>query len=182
MKIVEIIYDELSKLLSENDVDWDIYEMMDDILYEVIREYKNALENGSGKQKWNVVPFPRLKKIWEDYIKYGVVRDTKGLDMIESIFTRNILKLNANTILAGHDSYFPDDEVNDYGLTRDDFWEGRENYDFFNFIEGYNGQPIISDYGLKPLFKLLQEVRKTHEYEKKLPILDKNVKYCTYEI
>ncbi|MFW6272390.1 MAG: hypothetical protein ACOC2U_01255 [bacterium] len=169
MKIQALIKEEIYKYLTENehdDIDWDLYEMMDDVLHDVISDYKDALEKGGGKQPWKVVPFPRLKKIWEDYIRHGVVRDTKGLDMIEKIFTENVLKLKANNELSGREPYFPD-EIENYDLTEDDFW-GNDNFDFGDFIGDKT-----SDYGLNPLLNLVDKLRKTNDYEKKLPILDK---------
>lgn len=167
MRIKQIIKEEYIKLINENDIDWDLYEMMDEVFNDVVLEYKEALKKGYGKQSWRVVPFPRLKKIWEDYIRYGVVRDTKGIDMIENIFTRNILKLKANNALSGRERYFPDDEIEEFDLTEKDFWNN-SGFDFGDFIDGK-----ISDYGLEPLLNLLVKLRKTNNYEEKLIILDK---------
>jgi len=166
-----IIREEISRYLNEDDIDWSLHELKDEILREVIEGFINAREKGGGKQPWSVIPFPRLKKIWEDHLKRGVVNDTKGMDIFENIFTRNILKLYANTELAGHTESNMDDELSDYDLTMDDIWEG--DYDFGDYIEGPNGQSRISDYGLEPLGNLLAQLRKEQDYEKKLPIMDK---------
>ena len=173
MNIKGIIREEISRLFEEEDLDWDLYENMGNVLRDVIERYKDALEKGGGKQPWTVIPFLRLKKIWEDYIRYGVVHDEKGIDMIEAIFTKNVLKLNANTELAGHANSYPTEEIEDAGMTEDDLWDNGTDFDFGDYIAGPNGQPRISDYGLEPLFKLTLELRKESSYEKKLPILDK---------
>jgi len=170
-RVKQIIREEINKFLNEEDIDWSLYELKDEILREVIEGFLNAREKGGGKQPWSVIPFPRLKKIWEDQIKYGFVRDTKGMDMFENIFTRNILKLYANTELAGHTQSSMEDELSYYDQTMDSIWEG--DYDFGDYIEGPNGQSRISDYGLEPLVNLLAQLRKEQDYEKKLPIMDK---------
>ena len=95
MKLLkQIIREEISRI-TENDVDWDLHEAMDNIFNETLNGFLEARQKGGGQQSWNFLPFPRLKKIWEDYIKNGFVRDEKGLDVIERVMTRNILKLNA---------------------------------------------------------------------------------------
>jgi hypothetical protein len=172
-RVKQIIREEINKFLNEDDIDWSLYELKDEILREVIGGFLDAREKGGGKQPWSVIPFPRLKKIWEDHIKYGFVRDTKGMDMFENIFTRNILKLYANTELAGHTQSDMADELNDYDQTMDSIWDRTGNYNFGDYIVGSNGQYRISDYGLEPLGNLLAQLRKEQDYEKKLPIMDK---------
>jgi len=49
----------------------------------------------------------RLIKIWNDYAKTGMVRDTKGMDNITGIIVTNIHKLKVNTILCGHEQDDP---------------------------------------------------------------------------
>jgi hypothetical protein len=165
----EIIREEISSFLNEEDVDWGLYEAMDSIFHETVQGFLDAREKGGGKQPWNFLPFPRLKKIWEDYMKFGFVRDVKGLDQIERIMTRNILKLNANTELSGHVSYSVDDKLEEYGMTWEDFWEGDFTFDDYMRDEITN----ISDYGLDPLLKLLGELRKQTKPEDKLVTIDK---------
>ena len=47
---------------------------------DVLSEFVNS-EPGT-KQQWDLVPFARVKKIWEDYMRMGFVRDEKGVDKI----------------------------------------------------------------------------------------------------
>lgn len=169
-KIKQIIREEINRLF-EDEFDYDLYELMDEVRNEVIEGFLDAREKGGGKQPWRVVPAGRLKKIWEDYIKFGHVRDVKGIEIIENLMTRNALKLNANTELSGHVNYGMEDELEPYGLTPDDIWEG--DFDFGDYIEGSNGQLMISDYGLQPILKLVMEVRRQSTPEQKLITLDK---------
>lgn len=173
--IKKIIREEMIKMLKEDfdlDIAYDILEKKDEIMRETISDFIDAKEKGGGRQPWKVIPFPRLKKIWEDYIKYGHVRDRKGIEMIENLFTRNILKLDVNTELAGHSTHYPDDELEDFGIDSDYLFDDPK-FDFGDYIAGPNGQPRISDYGLDPLLKLLEQLKHEQDYEKKLVILDK---------
>jgi len=123
--INRIIKEEIIHLLKEYDdyVDWELYEKKDDIMYKLLGDF--LLNNTPDFDKqiyWRVVPAGRLKKIWEDYIKLGFVRDTKGLDIIETIMINAALRLHIITMLSGHTSenpntYFEEawgDYVDDY--------------------------------------------------------------------
>ena len=169
MKLLkQIIREEISRI-TENDVDWDLHEAMDNIFNETLNGFLEARQKGGGQQSWNFLPFPRLKKIWEDYIKNGFVRDEKGLDVIERGMTRNILKLNANTELSGHVNYSIDDKLEDFGVTIDDIWEGE--FDFGDYMR--SDITNISDFGLDPLLALLAQVRRQTKPEEKLVTIDK---------
>lgn len=105
--IYRLIREEYRNLLKENynddDVDWSYYEREDELKMEIMQDF--LYKNNSDFTKhipWTVVPFPRLKKIWEDYMYNGFVRDTRGLEMIEEIMLDNTRKVNILTALAGH--------------------------------------------------------------------------------
>ena len=59
----------------------------------IISEYSNILseyyrvKGKRGKRtphmSWSVIPFARLKKIWQDYAQKGIVRDTSGMEGIK---------------------------------------------------------------------------------------------------
>lgn len=102
--IRKIIREEIMSFLKENEDEmYGMYEAEDNIKSEIFSDfiYNN---NGDFTKNiiWQVIPFSRLKKIWEDYIKMGVIRDVKGLEYIERITIRNALKINIITNLAGH--------------------------------------------------------------------------------
>lgn len=172
--IKSLLKEEIIKFLKENFDDYilDIYELRDEIMRDTIGGFIDAKEKGGGKQPWKLIPFSRLKKLWEDYINFGFVRDTKGIDMFENIFTRNILKLDVNTELAGHKTHTPEDDFEEFEITDDYLWEDTK-FDFGDYTAGPNGEPRISDYGLEPLMKLLEQLKREQDYEKKLTIMDK---------
>ena len=70
--IYRIIKEEYSRFLKENyddsDVDWSYYEREDELKMEIMQDflYKNT-PDFTKHIPWTVVPFARLKRIWEDY-------------------------------------------------------------------------------------------------------------------
>lgn len=167
-KVLQIIREEIQRLYEE-DVDWDLYELKNEIFHETVRGFLKARERGSGKQPWSFLPFPRLKKIWEDYMKNGFVRDEQGLEIIAGIMTRNILKLNVNTELSGRVNYSVDDDLEEYDITSENLWEGDFTFGDYMRDEITN----ISDFGLDPLLKLLKQLRQQTKPEEKLVTIDR---------
>ena len=117
--IYNIIKEEYIKFLNESydddDIDYEFFEresnikqgLFDDFLYNNNSDFTKHVP-------WTVVPFPRLKKIWEDYMSMGVVRDTRGLEYIEDIMIENTLKIYSITMLLGHTSYSPDEDYEEF--------------------------------------------------------------------
>lgn len=165
-----IIKEEVIKYLRETDedIDWGLYEKMDDIKRDVLYGFLEDKKHGIQHQPWQLIPFARLKKIWEDYMNTGVVRDTRGLEMIEEIITNNILKLYVNTELVGHSTNDPDDDFQDAGFTEEDKEE------FFDYIDSNFSDYAFSDFGGRRLglTTLLSQLRKTRTPEEKVSIID----------
>ena len=117
MKVInKIIKEECLKFLREyeEDVDWELYERRDELMRKMFADFLfNNNENYTKNIYWKLIPFPRLKKIWEDYMRYGFVRDEKGLELIENIAINNTLKIDIFTHLFGHTSQNPDDDYED---------------------------------------------------------------------
>jgi hypothetical protein len=115
----KIIKEEYQRFLKENyddeDVDWSFYERMDEIKQNIFYDflYKNN-QNFTKHVPWQVIPFPRLKKIWNDFMSTGIVRDTRGLEAIEDLMIENTLKVNTFTTLGGHTPQNPDDDWEEY--------------------------------------------------------------------
>jgi hypothetical protein len=104
--VYKIIKEEYIHFLNEtydDDIDYSYFEREEELKLEILNDflYKNNV-NFTKHIPWSVVPFARLKKIWEDYMQYGFVRDTRGLEMIEGIMLENTSKINVLTNFAGH--------------------------------------------------------------------------------
>lgn len=88
---------------------WDEY---DSVYYDQLTTLiDNVVDKDLKTQPWRVVPFQRIKKIWTDWSRLNFIRDEKGMNMIADIVINNIVKLDINTMLAGHTPYNPKDEL-----------------------------------------------------------------------
>lgn len=164
-----IIKEEFHKFLKESDedIDWDLEEKLTNTRDLILQRFLDDRERGIKEQPWQVVPFPRLKRIWEDYIKFGFVRDERGLDMIDKIIQDNIIKLYLNTELIGAVNYSPQEYFDDYDITDE------IKSEFYDYITKYSDY-AFNDFGgkRKGLTTLLVELRKTSVPEEKLVIID----------
>lgn len=144
-KIQRIIHEEVIKLLNEyelgGEVDWDFYERFDEIKLNIFSDFLwNNNAEYTKNAPWRVIPYPRLKKIWEDFMRVGIVRDVKGLDMIEGIMTGNVVKLDIFTTLAGHTPNSPDEDYEDaFGYHVDNYIQWKQQKPF-------NKQQLEIDY------------------------------------
>ena len=105
--IPKIINEELRSFIKEVDEDiHDMYEAEDNIKEELFNDFLyNNNPDFTKHLTWQVVPYARLKRVWEDYMKMGTVQNTKALDSIERIIIRCALKIDVITGLAGHKAY-----------------------------------------------------------------------------
>ena len=93
----------LKEVYNDEEIDYDSFNRENEIKGELFSDFLYSNTPDFTKHvPWTVVPFPRLKKIWEDYMNYGSVRDTRGLEMIEELMIDNTLKVSIFTNLAGH--------------------------------------------------------------------------------
>lgn len=177
----EIIKEEVLNYLreSDEDIDYDLYEKLDDVKRDILTGFFTDREKGIKSQPWQLVPFARLKKIWEDYMNYGHVRDVRGLEMIDDIIQDNILKLYANTELVGHSQADPKYDFEEYNYQPEDM------EDFYNYIDKYTDYGF-NDFGGKRLglTTLLVHLRKARTPEEKLLITDQilNVVHWTSDL
>jgi hypothetical protein len=81
-------------------------ELFDDFLYHNTPDFTKHVP-------WSVIPFARLKKIWEDYMTYGSVRDTRGFEMIENLMIDNTSKVSIFTNLAGNTQWGDEEAFNE---------------------------------------------------------------------
>jgi hypothetical protein len=137
MNLREFINKTILEYYEDNsDVDWDLYDQLNSTKEKIFTDflYKNNPDY-TKNVSWTVIPFPRLRKIWEDYIKTGIVRDESGLEMIQKIITNNILKVNIFTELAGHTPSSPDEDYEEYiGYFVDEYLDNKIKSEFLDKI------------------------------------------------
>lgn len=115
------------------------FELYNMLLIETIIAYKKR--NRSSRQRWEVISAEDLKQCWNQVAIYGFIRRPSTWERIRTIIIENVIKLQINTELMGHDTHYPD-ELKEWNLSGP-----RMSCDFFR--EG-NAGLRISDYGLKP--------------------------------
>jgi len=105
--IRNIIREEVGSFLKEyDDPMYDMFEAEENIKQEIFADFLwHNNQDFTKNINWQVVPYPRLKRVWEDYMKMGTVRNVKSLDAIERIVIRCALRIGIITNLAGHTSY-----------------------------------------------------------------------------
>lgn len=104
---------------------------MDEAARSTLTEFEQHINDPKYRQKWEVVPATRLKKIWNDYAKTGMVRDEKGMAGVAWTVQYTIWKIHANTILCGHTEQSP--------------LQFAENVMGENFEEKYGHDPFQDD-------------------------------------
>ena len=167
-KLKQIIEEEIENFLCEwhNDDDfYDLWDIKNEIMWETLHAIKDSKEGD--RQPWKLIPFNQLKNVWESFMRYGFVRHEKPVRDIEKILTRNILKLEVNTEIAGHKQYLPTEEMEDVGISEEEL---KEKIDYI--VDPKSGQLRISDYAMEKLFTILDKLRQEKDINKKIPLFD----------
>ena len=154
------------------------FELYDEVLEKTVSQ---ALSWTPGKkQQWEKIPAPLLLKTWNDFVLYGIVRNEKAISVFENILKRNIVQLDLNTQLMGHSSIdlYLEFEDERFGLTPEEITKVKDVFENQDFAEDENGQPILSDYGLKPLQDLLLKLVMAKSAEDKLVLIDQMLNVC----
>lgn len=185
MKII-ITEEQLKKILIETK---DYYDFWDDELSSVtniLSEFMNDKKNGIKTKKWRLIPFEQYRNALIEFMRYGKFMrfPTKYIDRWSEIVTNNILSINAITELAGHTQFAPYDEVDDFFFGNDpeksgQIYDYESCYKYLDSLGFYDWANLpdetfaISDYGLKPLYKLIMELEEKTTPEEKLVVINK---------
>jgi hypothetical protein len=70
-------------------------EIVNDFLYDNNEDFTKEIN-------WRVIPYSPVKRIWEDFMRTGEIRNVKGLESIERIAIRNTLLIDVITNFSGH--------------------------------------------------------------------------------
>jgi hypothetical protein len=140
-----------------------------DTAAEILDEYQEHLHEVGYRQRWDLIPPERLARVWTDYQRLGWVRDEKGVDQIAGIVIKNINKIEANTILCGH-------EWMDALEYAQDILQKSLPPNYLELIEEFfedeKGAWRISDYALKDLTEAAVALRAAQTAEEKLQLID----------
>lgn len=117
---------------------------------------------------WSPYPLTRARKIWQDYMRYGFVRDERGIEDMMENFLNRIATIDAITTLTGHTSQDPKNVIEDLELAYDlSTW-----HKLCDYAVDEEGSYRISDYGLIPLQVLAGKLLEAKTAEEKLLLLD----------
>ncbi len=154
------------RIKNKDDYFYEYYEDAQEAVRQVIKDFKS---NPNAKQPWPVIPAARLIKIYKDYMKFGFVRDSKGLDEIAQIMINNTNKLRANTFFMEH----TDSDPKDWFEEEEEHWDETLDKQFIEHVTDENGAWRISDYALKPLTELSIQLYSEENDERKLQLIDR---------
>lgn len=163
-------------------IDWEDYMYEYDPTY-VLEEFWHTR---NGKQNWGVLINPSMyQKALEEFTKYGKLTSfpTKYVYQWMGIIIKNTIILDSNTALAGHKSYFPIDDVNDFieqhfpekldELDEDDEFEFLDELGLYDWMQMPDGSDAWSDYGLEPIEKILMKYNNNSTPEETLVLINK---------
>jgi len=115
---------------------------------------------------WPVVPAARLKKIWLDFGKSGIVRDEKGMQKIADQIMDNIARLSVSTELTGHTREAPRDIIRDAGFDLTDAEIEKLSDSLFDASR-------LSDFAINKLEPLLLKLAQAKTSEDQLYAVDR---------
>jgi hypothetical protein len=128
-----------------------------------------AASKGEDLYPWTPYSITRAKKIWRDYMRFGFVRDERGVeDMVEN-FVDKIVTLDASTTLLGHTPQNPQEIIEGFELA---YFESIHDH-LCDYLCDKDGTHYISDYGLKPLQEIAGKLLDASTVEEKLLLLDR---------
>ena len=152
-----------------DDAAYNYLEEGDRVGREVIKEFKQHYDDPEYTQGWEVIPAPRLIKIWKDYARWGVVHDVRGIEDIVEMILHNIHKIETNSILMGHTEQSPHEYAND--LKNEEFAPEYFDTDTRFFDDG-KGQWRLSDSMIEKLGTYGMQLHRAKSPEEKLIIID----------
>jgi len=163
----------------------DIYE--DYQIYDLLSEFETDKKNGVTVKQWNLIPSQQYHTLLKRYmaspemarIPYNIV-----YNWFMNIIVPNAISIEYITELAGHTQYFPKEDVSDYfGTDINGYKDGSEYLDsigFYDWCKLPDGSDAWSDYGLEPLFKIINEYTPNSSAEEILVLINRclDVVHC----
>ena len=191
--IVEMVKKAVSKILQEayeNPYDSPLYHAYENIwASEILYEFLDDKRNGIAKKQWNLIPAEQYQNLLNRYMQWGdnARIPERIVDNWIELICNNLITLEYMTELAGHSSSFPFDDVTD--VFGDEVENCKDYYDYAQFLEdvGFydwcqlpDGSDAISDYGIEPISKILNELSPNSTPEDKLIIINRclDVVHC----
>jgi len=171
-----------------------VKESLDDeehIFYEYLEEYDvnyvldDFFENPKGKQNWGVLINPDMyAKALREFTQYGKLINfpAKYVYQWMGIIMKNTAILEVNSTIAGHREYSDSYEIADYannrfGIEIEPNYESCENWleeqGLYDWMTMPDGHFAVTDYGTRPLFKIIEEYNEDLPPEKVLVLVNR---------
>lgn len=127
----------------------------DDFLSSSLLSFLRSSDKANWKVGWTTLNPARLKRIWSDYSKTGVVRDERGMNEIAEEMFRKVAAFEKANAISGHDSCNVRPEADElaegwgYPPLTDEEWG-----QYLDGMVDQSGRWLVSDYGLPYLQRL----------------------------
>ena len=139
-------------------------------LYELFNEFEMDKSKGVQHKKWNLIPKEPYWNALTNYMQYGEAFRTpeRLIDGWLELIAENTVILSHMTEIFGHSMSYPTDELIDiFFYEREDeapqdyegWCEFLEELGFFDWCVLPDGSDAISDYGIEPIFKILNTLK-----------------------
>lgn len=136
---------------------------------------KQALAYRKGKKLiFSKINPLRLKLVWASYSRTGIVYNTRIIDDLLETMLWNTCLLRILTACMGHAQFCGIEGMeSSYELNARQVKKLKRVFlETWGFCDFTNGQPMVTDYGLKPLEKFLMNALREDDYGRKLCWLD----------
>lgn len=184
--IAEMVKKAINKLLNEQFDDYydsPIAKAYENVWEgEILEEFLEDKRNGIPHKQWNLIPSAQYKNLLNRYMQWGDnarIPDSLMDEWIQLI-ADNLVTLEYMTAFAGHSQYFPKDAFEDVfgeeyegNYDYEDLSEFLENIGYYDWAQLPDGSDAISDYGIQPIAKILEELSPASTPEDKLLIINR---------
>ena len=176
-------------LLFENNIFIDAMENYNE--YDLFWEFLDDKKKGIAVKQWNLIPKEQYWNALRNYMQYGDAFRTPDylIDNWLNLVVNNTVILYYMTVAAGHDQGFIDDEVledcffGEEGCTLsgyDDWAKYLDEIGFYDWCVLPDGSDALSDYGLTPLWNIIQNLSDNPTKSEKLIAINRclDVAHC----
>ena len=142
---------------------WEEYSCTD-----LLWEFLDDKRTGRAHKHWDVIPAEQYHNLLRRYMENPSMARTPNIvkEWMEKIIIKNTLSIEYITQLAGHSSNFPFDDcesvfgeeiAKNFGYDFYEWFEYLDNLGFYEWCSLPDGSDGWSDYGVKPIYKILNE-------------------------
>lgn len=168
---------------SYDDEEHPFYDYLED--YDVNYVLDDFFGNPNGKQSWGVLINPNMyAKALREFTQYGKLVNFPPRYVYQwmGIIMKNTAILETNSGIAGHREYGFYYEIADYanehfGIELEPTYESCSNWleeqGIYKWMRMPDGEFAVTDYGTRPLFKIIQEYREDLPPEKVLVLVNR---------